>query len=277
MKNFAPLAGGIAYAVMLTAPVYAADLDLAQEIAACAVSGPNGKLEGAGGSYHGEDGTDDGSRYHGAVSLSMPLGCDFGLQVDGLAGHLGDESTWSIGGHLFTRDPSTHLFGIYGEYTEIGNNTISRLAAEGELYLDQITLSGIAGVEDSDLTNNDFFGAAQLGFYATDNFQLNLGVANFLDVTAVTFGAEWQPDGSNMSLFAQGAAGDNDHSTVYGGIRIYFGGEQKSLIRRHREDDPLMWSSRLQRLIEVDECPPGFILITPMEGPAFCADPSVAD
>ena len=102
MKKFVPLAGGIAYAVMLTAPVYAADLNLAEEIAACAVSGPNGKIEGAGGSIHSEDNTDDGSRYHAAASLSMPLGCDFGLQVDGLAGNLGDESTWSIGGHLFT-------------------------------------------------------------------------------------------------------------------------------------------------------------------------------
>jgi len=32
--------------------------------------------------------------------------------------------------------------------------------------------------------------------------------------------------------------GDNEFATVYGGIRFYFGGPEKSLIRRHREDDP---------------------------------------
>jgi hypothetical protein len=32
--------------------------------------------------------------------------------------------------------------------------------------------------------------------------------------------------------------GEDDHSTVWVGLRFYLGGEDKSLIRRHREDDP---------------------------------------
>ncbi len=271
MHKFTPLAGGLAYAVLLTMPVYAADLDLAQEVAACAVSGPNGKIEGAGGSIHANDDpinnffdNDQGSRYHAAGSISVPFDCDFGLQIDGLVGHLADESTWGVGGHLFTRDPANHLFGVYGEYSEIGNNSITRLAVEGELYLDQITWSGIAGVEDSDLTNSEFFGAAQLGFYATDNLQLSVGVTHFLESTAATVGAEWQQEGSNVSLFAQAAFGDGDYSTVYGGVRVYFGGEQKSLIRRHREDDPINWIALLQTLAPV-VCPPG-TTFNPTEG-----------
>ena len=211
----------------------------------------------------------EGSRYYGAVALTMPLGCEFGFQIDGVAGHLGEESTWSIGGHLFARDPSTHLIGIYAEHTDIGGNDVNRIAAEGELYLGQFTLSGLAGFEDSDISNNDFFGAGRVSFYATDNLNLHVGFASFLDVEALTLGVEWQPDGSNMSLFASGEVGDDDHSSVLGGVRFYFGGDQKTLIRRHREDDPPLWAPWLKTNDDA-MCPAGEIYL-PGEG--FCFRP----
>lgn len=253
MKKFTSITSGIAYAVLLSTPVFAADpaeapVFDAQSPSLCAVSGVNGKVEAAGGKI--DSNGFDGGRFYGGASFSMPLGCAFGLQIDGQIGKLDDESTWSVGGHLFARDPSIGLLGVYGEISEIGDNSIKRIAAEGELYLDRITFSGIAGVEDSDFTDSDFFGAGRVSWYPTDNFQLNVGVAQFLEVTALTFGAEWQPDGSNVSLFAEGAVGDDDHSTVMGGVRFYFGGEQKSLIRRHREDDPFVWFQTLQTLVQ---------------------------
>ena len=45
------------------------------------------------------------------------------------------------------------------------------------------------------------------------------------------------PDTYGMSLFADGRWNEDGFDTVMGGIRFYFGAP-KSLIRRHREDDP---------------------------------------
>jgi hypothetical protein len=40
------------------------------------------------------------------------------------------------------------------------------------------------------------------------------------------------------SLFAEGRVVESGGSSVWGGLKIYFGQRDKSLIRRHREDDP---------------------------------------
>jgi hypothetical protein len=64
------------------------------------------------------------------------------------------------------------------------------------------------------------------------------GVGSFWGV-----GLEWQHDWSGFAFFANGSWGDNGNDTVVGGIRFY-SGPPKSLIRRHREDDPgstLLW------------------------------------
>ena len=45
------------------------------------------------------------------------------------------------------------------------------------------------------------------------------------------------------ALFAEGRIGEDDFQGVWGGIRFYFGQKDKSLIRRHREDDPYDWGS----------------------------------
>ena len=52
VKKLAPYIGSLAYAVALAAPSYAADLDERMAVNNCAVSAPNGKIEGAGGSIH---------------------------------------------------------------------------------------------------------------------------------------------------------------------------------------------------------------------------------
>ncbi len=266
ISKLTQFAGGLTCVVLVTAPALSADLDVPQ---LCAVSGFNGKLEGAGGFINSE--AEDGGRGHGAASLSIPLGCMFGLQLDGTAGVLDSEETGGGAAHLFTRDPNSYLFGAYGEYSAVGSNDIGRIGGEAELYLDQFTFSGLVGYEDSDQTGGDGFGIGQAAYYLTENFQLNAGVAHFLNVTAGTFGAEWQPDGLGLpvpvSFFVEGGVGNNDYATVFGGLRIYFGAEHKSLIRRHREDDPINWLNRIKSIVEEDGagCPEDFVF-DPDEG-----------
>ena len=79
------------------------------------------------------------------------------------------------------------------------------------------------------------------------------------------------------ALFAEGRIGEDDYHGVWGGIRFYFGQKDKSLIRRHREDDPTGLEdgmgvsnggstspvpSSSQNTTTVITCPPGFILNT---------------
>jgi hypothetical protein len=40
------------------------------------------------------------------------------------------------------------------------------------------------------------------------------------------------------SLFAEGWIGEHGHNAVLAGLRVYFGQRDKSLIDRHRQDDP---------------------------------------
>ena len=45
------------------------------------------------------------------------------------------------------------------------------------------------------------------------------------------------------SLFVEGRAGENNFHGISGGVRFYFGQKDKTLIRRHREDDPTDWGA----------------------------------
>lgn len=252
-RSLFAVAGVLAWGASM--PVQSADLVEVVEVtevyaqrSLCAVSGPNGKIEAAGGGI-GQDAFDS-SRFHAAGSVSLPLGCRFGFQLDGLVGETASNTVWGVGGHLFMRDPTTYLAGVYAEYSDAGPNSVSRFAVEGQYYFDRFTLTGLAGYEHSTQLDGEFFGAAQVGYYPTDDINLNFGVARYLDINALTLGAEWQPQPSaSVTLFAYGAIAENNASSVYGGLRWYFGGEPKSLIRRHREDDPNTWTDRMQRTV----------------------------
>jgi hypothetical protein len=45
------------------------------------------------------------------------------------------------------------------------------------------------------------------------------------------------------SAFVEGRVGSNQFEGIWGGLRVYFGQKEKSLIRRHREDDPTTWDT----------------------------------
>jgi len=212
-----------------------------------AVSGFNTKFSAEGGILEDQGG--------GLVqgSLTTPLGHAFGFQLDGALGTIDGDTMGGAGMHLFTRDPSSYLFGVYGSYHTWDSIDVSRIAAEAELYRGRITLSGVAGWESIDVpgtkgglavVNKDddhVFTELDLSFYPKDNMRLTAGYhyenEKSLGVAEFEYLPQWK--GMPMSIFATGNFGDNDHTRVTGGIRFYFGADRnKSLIRRHREDDP---------------------------------------
>lgn len=259
-----------AFAVLACGPANAADaLDSQQfeeRFNGQAVSALNGKIE-VSGFYVSFDSHDDvgeslqtsqGYLAQGAVSL--PLGSQFGLQIDAGALHgtvetdgvafasedLGIEA-YGLGGHLFWRDPEIGLLGLYGQQTRYDLEDVdiihTRFGVKGEAYLGDFTLKGFAG---RDLADFGFFGegtywaaSGEVDFYITDDFLVKAGIEHSFNTTAAFVGVEAAFSSSLIatSLFAEASFSESE-TTAMAGIRFYFGGQAKSLKRRHREDDP---------------------------------------
>lgn len=206
----------------------------------CAVSGVNGKIQAIGGYSENDDESGD-ALVSGLGSLSIPLGCDFGFQADvGIIDEL-DQTTYGGAAHLFTRDPDSYLVGITGGYFDAGDTNLWAIGPEAELYLGQVTLKGWGGYLDVDADDNsgggDGFIIADAAFYATDDLELSIGGSIIGDQEFVRAGLEYQFADSMTASF-DAKFGENDYVGVMGGLSFYFGGGEKTLIRRHREDDP---------------------------------------
>jgi hypothetical protein len=220
-----------------------------------AVDGINAKIDGYGGANH------TNGFYGTTGSLAVPLAQQWGAQIDGRVENADGIGAYGVAGHLFWRDPSIGLVGAYGSYwhwngrdvADIGHlsaNT-STIAAEGEYYSGRWTLSGLAGIEmvsidapvalDASSIPNRFFDSIRASYYVTDNFKLSIGHVYSSGRHGLTLGAEhgFALGGGRMaSLFAAALFAEEGHNVVHGGLRIYFGQHDKTLIDRHRQDDP---------------------------------------
>src|SRR5581483_3621576 len=93
--------------------------------------------------------------------------------------------------HLFWRDPSRGLLGLYGAHTywdQFGGLSVSHTAVEGEAYLGRFTLQGIAGAEFGDSKtivgalsttiydgHTRFFDQINLAYYPIDQARVYVG------------------------------------------------------------------------------------------------------
>lgn len=204
-----------------------------------AVSSPNGKLDLA----IGAGSEDESGLFKFGGSLSLPFGDDFGAQVDVSIQGLDDPAV-SAALHLFTRDPSSHLIGVTAGVVHTDAATMGAIGVEGELYLDRISLEGwvgYAGLDYSDsvaVDKNGLFALADIAFYPTDDLRLSLGVASVLEYESVSLGAEYQLPDMPLSLTADVRLGEDGATRAMAGLRFYIGQDGKSLIDRHRQDDP---------------------------------------
>ncbi|MEX0346043.1 MAG: hypothetical protein AB3N20_14050 [Rhizobiaceae bacterium] len=253
-EHLCTLASTSAICLFLGGQVFAADQDETIEQSKPAVSGINAKLDIQ---YNYLDFSSLTGHYDSPSvigSIALPVGHRFGLQIDAGVTHfeatsLPPSATVAGGAaHLFWRDPDFALVGIYGHYANLSfsgggpNLDLWRLGAEVELYLDRISIEGFAGADllNAPVGNLDFFsGDLNFAYYANDNFRIHGGIVHQFDHTLGRFGSEVMlPFGdNNISLYADGAFGSGIDS-VRGGLRIYFGESGKSLVARHREDDP---------------------------------------
>jgi hypothetical protein len=256
--------------------VSAADLytKAPQSIFAPAVDGFNVKADAFGGSMAHQS----VAGIRGA--FAMPLASSYGLQVDVQGGSVGGSGYGSVSPHLFWRDPSYALIGIYANYTHLdrfGGADLGQVAAEGQLYLGRWTLEGVAGVEFGNSTSvttsstavipqnfvipgnattstftegfdikTRFFDQINLKYYLTDNWDAYVGHRYLGGKHAFALGTEYAMPVAHRvmaSAFVEGRVGSGEFQGVWGGLRMYFGQKDKTLIQRHRQDDPTAWDT----------------------------------
>jgi len=248
---------GLACGVIGLAPAHAQN-------ALPAVDGVNGKVEALGGVFAKQS-------LAGAVgSLSVPLGPQFGAQLDVGGGEFANRFLGVVGGHLFWRDPRRALLGVYGDYArwdQYGGVHVGHAGVEGEVYLGHWTLAGVLGVESGNnnagnttatsvipgggtltvnsgalTTKTRFFDRVSLNYYFTDDWKGFIGHRYMGGKNALALGSEYAlhvGGGMMPTLFAEARLGEGSNNYgLFGGLRVYFGNSDKTLIRRHREDDP---------------------------------------
>jgi len=210
-----------------------------------AVSGPNGKVSIDGGEIGYEE------WFKATGGYAMPLGHAFGAVIEAGAGNINNEPGFDGALHLFTRDPSRYLLGLYAWYYDSKSFKDLRTAAQFELYLDRITFSGLAGYEDMEVATNGssvansfnghFFGVADLAYFATNNLKLAGGYRYVYEMSFATASAEYlfpgDGDGAPIAIYVYAHMGDSAYQRVVGGFKVFLGAEpEKALIDRLRKD-----------------------------------------
>ncbi|MGB3502603.1 MAG: hypothetical protein WBA44_13340 [Mesorhizobium sp.] len=256
-----------AVVLFLSGPLYAADpasFEEKFEGAKPAVSALNGKLD-LGYFHQSFDGTPvdlDGGYAIGSVSI--PVMHSFGLQIDGGFGSVnanpggGSADLKGVAAHLFWRDPAKGLIGAYAHYANIDVGAFDvdawRYGVEAEAYLGPVSIEAFIGGDTLDGpggSNSELNAELRAAYYFMDNYRVDVGINHQFDTTSLRVGAEalLPVADHRMSLYALGTFND-DATTVRAGLRFYFGEGGKSLMARHREDDP---STRLFDYFDLDE------------------------
>jgi hypothetical protein len=123
-----------------------------------AVSAPNLKVVATAGE------TSSDSAWVIGGGLTLPLGQEWGLQVEGGAAGVGDDNIYGTAAHIFTRDPDKYLLGLFAAYASEDQFDLeaTRVGAEAEIYLDQVSILAKAGYQFSDTVTEGFVGDIEL-------------------------------------------------------------------------------------------------------------------
>ena len=201
-----------------------------------AVSQTNLKVTGVAGTAADE------SAWVVGGALTLPVGQSWGIQVEGAGAGIDDDTAVGVAGHIFTRDPDKYLLGLFAAYASEDQFDLdaTRIGAEAEIYLNQISLLAKAGYQFSDTVGDGFVGDVELKWYLSDNLALSGGVGIDENTTQGHGSVEWMPGFSalpGLAFRVDGAFGDNDYESILGGLTYYFGADA-SLKDRHRKQDP---------------------------------------
>lgn len=225
-------------------------LTAAVAIGNTAVSEANGKI----GVMQGNMDSQDAGSVEG--SITWPIQDCFGIQLDGIYSNV-DQRTFGfarpydvdfggVGGHFFWRDNETAMLGLEAGYVFSESVDSYEIGIEAESYFKWITLGAKAGFASMNYSGpymgayedkDGFFGQVYVGAYPMDDLLITAIVESRFDNTSIGIEVEYELPVTGLSIFASASKGASDYDQAFVGMRYYFG-EDKPLIRRHRESDP---------------------------------------
>lgn len=205
-------------AIVIAAPWVAAQGSTeAADAKAAAVAETSFQLDAFGG------GDENGGYWGGAPSVTVPLGQNLGLQIDGIAGMASDSVDYYGGAaQLFYRDPQQFLIGAAVTGLVVDGETQFSVSAIGEYYLEKVTLEAIAGFNSGDLLDGSAFARVGFSFYGGEDFRFGGGVS-YSDENKLGADVEMEyriaPE-NGIALFASGAF-DKNGDLGLAGVRFY--------------------------------------------------------
>jgi hypothetical protein len=189
-------------------------------------------------------------------TVAIPLAPSYGFQADVMGSSWGGRFYGELHGHWFWRDPAIGMLGLYAAYTHLsrfGGAHAAYVGAEFARYNGPWEIKGALGVETGNtasgltspttLTVYDidtrFFDRIDVSYYLNENAKVGIGHRYLSGKNALALRGEWAAPlagGRLGSFFVEGRVGEDNFKSIWAGLRVYFGQNGKSLIRRHRED-----------------------------------------
>lgn len=173
-----------------------------------------------------------------SVASPIPFFENFGVQVDTALGVYDEDFTGAAAGlHLFYRDPSTGLIGIYGDWSYVNPEHAGRVGAELAIYNGRWSLDALLGVQFGQHVFTEFIDEVDLSYYFTDNTRGSIGhrITSRGDVGNISFEHLLTDQGfDGWSIFGEFEAGEDNYSAGWGGIRYAMGSTSTTLIDRDR-------------------------------------------
>ena len=203
-----------------------------------AVDGLNFKFSVLGGAYD-RNVLDTASNFMFVGSIATPLSFisdNFGMQVDAAAGlYDSDFASAAAGLHLFWRDPSRGMIGIYGDWAYVDPEHAGRVGGEVAFYDGPWSLDIFAGMQFGQHVFTEFVDEVDLSYYFTDNTRGSIGhrLTSRGHVGNVSFEHMFA---NGWSALGEVEMGEDEYVAGWGGLRYSFGsGSSTTLIERDRQ------------------------------------------
>lgn len=252
---------GVAAALCFSAPAQAADIDygapildptpVAQQMPA--VDGINFKvsaLTGVIGGYANH-------MFIASVATPVPYFSQFGAQLDlGIGNYRSDYISAAAGLHIFWRDPSIGMIGIYGDWGYVNPEHAGRVGAELAFYNGPWTLDVFVGPQFGQHVFTKVVDEVDLSYYFNENLKGSIGHRLTSRGHVANVGFEYMPTlgtANGWSIYGEAEGGEDDYYGAWLGLRYSFGASSaSSLMERDRQADPMVRIPR--NLASVTQC-----------------------
>ncbi|MEC9342403.1 MAG: hypothetical protein VYD64_01025, partial [Pseudomonadota bacterium] len=167
-----------------------------------------------------------------SVATPFPFFDQFGAQLDlGIGSYRSSYTSAAAGLHLFWRDPSVGLLGVYGDWGYVNPEHAGRMGVEAAWYSGNWSIDAFAGVQFGQHVLTEFVDEVDLSYYFTENFKASVGHRLTARGHVANIGFEYLPElgmASGWSIYGEAETGEDDYHGAWLGLRYSFGSSSAS-------------------------------------------------